>query len=163
MNRRPHASYSLSQTNIRKQKVDRTTKELASLEARLREMEDRLRRNGVATTTTSSRAPIPSFQSPDRPQEQHSTPQKQRPSKAPSSGNMPPTPGASEGEYDIITRADYAWVPLTWTIPLKMAMPNRYPLFFSFHITKPKTTPVSKSTTFIILLLYISKHANTRN
>lgn len=27
---------------------------------------------------------------------------------APSSGNMPPTPGPSEGEYHIVTRGDYA-------------------------------------------------------
>jgi TolA-binding protein len=106
---------------FRKQTVDKNTEELASLEARIREMEDRLRRS-VGTT---QRSPLPQVQTQNINQSQT---QQQQPSsldaptddskarsrpgtarasqQAPSSGNMPPTPGASEGEYYVVTRDD---------------------------------------------------------
>ncbi|KAF5581177.1 Spc7 domain-containing protein [Fusarium pseudoanthophilum] len=109
------------QVHDKKQTVDKNTEELASLEARIREMEDRLRRS-VGTT---QRSPLPQVQTQDTNQSQT---QQQQPSsldaptddskarsrpgtarasqQAPSSGNMPPTPGASEGEYYVVTRDD---------------------------------------------------------
>ncbi|KAF5966093.1 CENP-Q a CENPA-CAD centromere complex subunit domain-containing protein [Fusarium coicis] len=110
------------QVHDKKQTVDKNTEELASLEARIREMEDRLRRS-VGTT---QRSPLPQVQTQNINQSQ--TQQQQQPSsldaptddskarsrpgtarasqQAPSSGNMPPTPGASEGEYYVVTRDD---------------------------------------------------------
>ncbi|KAF9777575.1 hypothetical protein IL306_004373 [Fusarium sp. DS 682] len=111
------------QVHDKKQTVDKNTEELASLEARIREMEDRLRRSGV------QRPALPQFQTQTANQSQSQTQQQQqqpssldapaddskarsRPGtaraaqQAPSSGNMPPTPGASEGEYYVVTRDD---------------------------------------------------------
>ncbi|CAM1509140.1 Fc.00g028790.m01.CDS01 [Cosmosporella sp. VM-42] len=100
----------------KKEKVDRTTKELASLEARLREMEARLHQRGQP-----ARTPLAQFQQDPQNKQQVENEQaakdnndkaRSRPGtartaqQAPSSGNMPPTPGASEGEYYIITHAD---------------------------------------------------------
>lgn len=105
----------------RKQTVDKNTEELASLEARIREMEDRLRRS---VGTTQQRSPLPQVQTQNTNQSQtqqqpssldaptddskaRSRPGTARASQqAPSSGNMPPTPGASEGEYYVVTRDD---------------------------------------------------------
>ncbi|KAH7475808.1 hypothetical protein FOMA001_g10912 [Fusarium oxysporum f. sp. matthiolae] len=106
-----------------KQTVDKNTEELASLEARIREMEDRLRRS--VGGSTQQRSPLPQVQTQTANQSQT---QQQQPSsldaptddskarsrpgtaraaqQAPSSGNMPPTPGASEGEYYVVTRDD---------------------------------------------------------
>ncbi|KAH7237550.1 uncharacterized protein BKA55DRAFT_694038 [Fusarium redolens] len=112
------------QVHDKKQTVDKNTEELASLEARIREMEDRLRRSGGST---QHRSPLPQVQTQTANQSQTQQ-QQQQPSsldaptddskarsrpgtaraaqQAPSSGNMPPTPGASEGEYYVVTRDD---------------------------------------------------------
>ncbi|KAG5760371.1 hypothetical protein H9Q69_003908 [Fusarium xylarioides] len=103
------------QVHDKKQTVDKNTEELASLEARIREMEDRLRRS-VGTT---QRSPLPQVQTQNNNQSQtqqqsssldaptddskaRSRPGTARASQqAPSSGNMPPTPGASEdGDHE---------------------------------------------------------------
>jgi phage shock protein A len=108
-----------SQVDQRKQKVDKGTDELASLEQRIKEMEERLRR----TKNQNSRPGIDSVvgRGADAPskdnaaaindatgkqqQQQDATFVKSENSRpgtaratqqAPSSGNMPPTPGASE-------------------------------------------------------------------
>ncbi|KAF4982503.1 hypothetical protein FZEAL_1896 [Fusarium zealandicum] len=98
----------------KKQTVDKGAEELASIEARIREMEERLRRSAPG----SSRSPLPQAQASKAAEQQLSAPSKDdskarsRPGtaraaqQAPSSGNMPPTPGASEGEYYVITHAD---------------------------------------------------------
>ncbi|KIL89867.1 hypothetical protein FAVG1_06602 [Fusarium avenaceum] len=100
-----------------KQTVDKNAEELAALEARLREMEDRLRRS---TGGALQQSPQPQTQTANQAQQQPSsldTPKddskaRSRPGtarasqQAPSSGNMPPTPGASEGEYYVVTRDD---------------------------------------------------------
>ncbi|KAG5753183.1 hypothetical protein H9Q70_004168 [Fusarium xylarioides] len=103
------------QVHDKKQTVDKNTEELASLEARIREMEDRLRRS-VGTT---QRSPLPQVQTQNNNQSQtqqqsssldaptDSSKARSRPGtarasqQAPSSGNMPPTPGASEdGDHE---------------------------------------------------------------
>ncbi|KAG7410942.1 hypothetical protein Forpe1208_v010439 [Fusarium oxysporum f. sp. rapae] len=113
------------QVHDKKQTVDKNTEELASLEARIREMEDRLRRS---VGSTQQRSPLPQVQTQNTNQSQTQQQQQQQPSsldartddskarsrpgtaraaqQAPSSGNMPPTPGASEGEYYVVTRDD---------------------------------------------------------
>ncbi|KAF5980555.1 spc7 protein [Fusarium bulbicola] len=108
------------QVHDKKQTVDKNTEELASLEARIREMEDRLRRS---VGGTHQRSPLPQVQTQNTNQSQtqqsssldapsddskaRSRPGTARASQqAPSSGNMPPTPGASEGEYYVVTRDD---------------------------------------------------------
>ncbi|KAF5642841.1 CENP-Q a CENPA-CAD centromere complex subunit domain protein [Fusarium sp. NRRL 52700] len=111
------------QVHDKKQTVDKNTEELASLEARIREMEDRLRRS---VGGTQQRSPLPQVQTQNTNQSQSQTQQqpssldtptddskaRSRPGtarasqQAPSSGNMPPTPGASEGEYYVVTRDD---------------------------------------------------------
>lgn len=104
------------QVHDKKQTVDKNTEELASLEARIREMEDRLRRS---VGTTQQRSPLPQVQTQNTNQSQtqqqpssldaptddskaRSRPGTARASQqAPSSGNMPPTPGASEdGDHE---------------------------------------------------------------
>ncbi|KAF5243954.1 hypothetical protein FANTH_7968 [Fusarium anthophilum] len=110
------------QVHDKKQTVDKNTEELASLEARIREMEDRLRRS---VGGTHQRSPLPQVQTQNTNQSQTQQQQsssldapsddskaRSRPGtarasqQAPSSGNMPPTPGASEGEYYVVTRDD---------------------------------------------------------
>ncbi|KAH6969958.1 hypothetical protein DER45DRAFT_608668 [Fusarium avenaceum] len=105
------------QVHAKKQTVDKNAEELAALEARLREMEDRLRRS---TGGALQQSPQPQTQTANQAQQQPSsldTPKddskaRSRPGtarasqQAPSSGNMPPTPGASEGEYYVVTRDD---------------------------------------------------------
>ncbi|KAF4496901.1 CENP-Q, a CENPA-CAD centromere complex subunit domain containing protein [Fusarium agapanthi] len=113
------------QVHDKKQTVDKNTEELASLEARIREMEDRLRRS---VGGTHQRSPLPQVQTQNTNQSQTQQQQQQQSSsldaptddskarsrpgtarasqQAPSSGNMPPTPGASEGEYYVFTRDD---------------------------------------------------------
>ncbi|KAF5553038.1 CENP-Q a CENPA-CAD centromere complex subunit domain-containing protein [Fusarium mexicanum] len=114
------------QVHDKKQTVDKNTEELASLEARIREMEDRLRRS---VGGTHQRSPLPQVQTRNTNQSQSQTQTQQQQSssldapsddskarsrpgtarasqQAPSSGNMPPTPGASEGEYYVVTRDD---------------------------------------------------------
>ncbi|KAK2671921.1 hypothetical protein RAB80_012000 [Fusarium oxysporum f. sp. vasinfectum] len=96
------------QVHDKKQTVDKNTEELASLEARIREMEDRLRRS--VGGSTQQRSPLPQPSSLDAPTDDSKA--RSRPGtaraaqQAPSSGNMPPTPGASEGEYYVVTRDD---------------------------------------------------------
>ncbi|KAM0301003.1 hypothetical protein ACHAPM_006303 [Fusarium culmorum] len=107
------------QVHAKKQTVDKETEELAALEARIREMEDRLRRSTGGTA--QQRSPLPQTQTANQAQAQQpssldapkddskarSRPGTARASQqAPSSGNMPPTPGASEGEYYVVTRDD---------------------------------------------------------
>lgn len=82
-------------------------------------MEDRLRRSTGGAA--QQRSPLPQTQTANQAQAQQpssldapkddskvrSRPGTARASQqAPSSGNMPPTPGASEGEYYVVTRDD---------------------------------------------------------
>lgn len=112
----------------RKQTVDKNTEELASLEARIREMEDRLRRSAPGGSRPSLAQVVNKGAADDDQQQQQQQQHNQnlqaedaskddakarsRPGtaratqQAPSSGNMPPTPGASEGEYYVVTHAD---------------------------------------------------------
>ncbi|UZP42642.1 hypothetical protein NXS19_010458 [Fusarium pseudograminearum] len=108
------------QVHAKKQTVDKETEELAALEARIREMEDRLRRSTGGAA--QQRSPLPQTQTANQAQAQAQA-QAQQPSsldapkddskvrsrpgtarasqQAPSSGNMPPTPGASEdGDHE---------------------------------------------------------------
>lgn len=90
--------------------------ELQSLEAQIKEMEDRLKRS-------QARPPIPNYDQksapstdskalPTRPKGEPAEMEKSRPGSsrtarpAPSSGDMPPTPVASEGEYEVVNQAD---------------------------------------------------------
>lgn len=88
--------------------------ELASLEARLREMEERLKksqRGGRPDLNVTTAQQVPSHPPPPPPSKDDKA--RSRPGtaraaqQAPSAGNMPPTPGGSEGEYHIVTKADY--------------------------------------------------------
>ncbi|KAK7421417.1 hypothetical protein QQZ08_009972 [Neonectria magnoliae] len=105
------------QVSEKKRNVNRNTQELASLEKRLREMEERLKR----PNPSQSRTPLPQVQQQNQPDQQSQSldaaakddqKARSRPGtaratqQAPSAGNMPPTPGASEGEYYIVTHAD---------------------------------------------------------
>jgi Mg-chelatase subunit ChlI len=103
---------------FRKQTVDKETEELAALEARIREMEERLRRSTGGAA--QQRSPLPQTQTANQAQSQNQAQQpssldapkddskvRSRPGtarasqQAPSSGNMPPTPGASEdGDHE---------------------------------------------------------------
>jgi uncharacterized coiled-coil protein SlyX len=104
------------QVHDKKQTVDKNAEELAALEARIREMEDRLRRSAGGS---QSRSPLPQTQTANQAQQPSSLDAPKDDSKArsrpgtarasqqaPSSGNMPPTPGASEGEYYVVTGDD---------------------------------------------------------
>lgn len=101
----------------RKHTVTLQATELESLEARIREMESRLQQS----KQSPSRGPIPDYDqnnrnqensAPTGQQEEHAEKTKSRPGSsmtarpAPSSGNMPPTPVASEGEYEVVDRGD---------------------------------------------------------
>lgn len=101
----------------RKHTVTLRNTELEALEARIREMEDRLKRS----QGTPSRPPIPNYDQNSRnPAQENGTSQHEEPADkaksrpgssmtarpAPGSGNMPPTPVASEGEYDVVDRDD---------------------------------------------------------
>ncbi|OAA63206.1 hypothetical protein ISF_05082 [Cordyceps fumosorosea ARSEF 2679] len=94
--------------DTRRAKVNRNTMELASLEARLREMEERLKQSqrvrpdlAVNTSDVSKQPPShPPPPPPTKDDKARSRPGTARtPQHAPSAGNMPPTPGGSEGEY----------------------------------------------------------------
>jgi uncharacterized coiled-coil protein SlyX len=99
------------QVHDKKQTVDKNAEELAALEARIREMEDRLRRSAGGS---QSRSPLPQTQTANQAQQPSSLDAPKDDSKArsrpgtarasqqaPSSGNMPPTPGASEdGDHE---------------------------------------------------------------
>ncbi|KAG6041954.1 hypothetical protein E4U41_000069 [Claviceps citrina] len=85
--------------NQRREMVGKTTQELAELEARIREMEERLNRNkGVPHSAGHPQAPnVPPPPPPTKDESNKSRPGTARASRqAPSSGNMPPTPGPSE-------------------------------------------------------------------
>ncbi|PHH72343.1 hypothetical protein CDD82_6028 [Ophiocordyceps australis] len=99
------------QVDKRRQNLGKNNEELASIEARLREMEERLSRSqhsrpGASGTEgpTSSlsgqrRADVPAAEFSVQEGKSRSRPGTARPAKhAPSSGKMPPTPGASEGD-----------------------------------------------------------------
>ncbi|RDA87930.1 hypothetical protein CP532_1693 [Ophiocordyceps camponoti-leonardi (nom. inval.)] len=91
----------------RRQNVGKNNEELASIEARIREMEDRLRQSQQSRsslqpskTSTATTTTTPQKKSdPQPPQSSHNKPWS-RPGTArphgPGSGHMPPTPGASE-------------------------------------------------------------------
>jgi ATP phosphoribosyltransferase regulatory subunit HisZ len=101
-----------NQVDQRRQNVGKTTQELASLEARIREMEERLKGNSGASSgrpavtqdafrpvnNASSQSQQDGGATADAVADKHSS----RPGtaravqQAPSSGIMPPTPGASE-------------------------------------------------------------------
>ncbi|EGR48747.1 hypothetical protein MKX07_000136 [Trichoderma sp. CBMAI-0711] len=100
--------------DTRKYNVAKTNEELATLEARLREMEQRL--NAVlpadaqkqpADDSTPKQEASSLSAAPTDDSKSRSRPGTARPTQqAPGSGDMPPTPGASEGEYYVVTRAD---------------------------------------------------------
>jgi chromosome segregation ATPase len=84
------------EVDTRKQKVSREAQELASLEARLKEMEERLKRSGPSRpaiqTDKNQTAEVP----PAVPAKGSRPGTARQAQQAPSSGNMPPTPGGSE-------------------------------------------------------------------
>ena len=95
--------------------------ELLALEAQIKEMEDRLKRSqGQGQGQGQGRGAIPNYDAkpaenktlPTRQKDESAEMAKSRPGSsrtarpAPSSGDMPPTPVASEGEYDVVDRAD---------------------------------------------------------
>lgn len=115
----------------RKHQVLQSSDELASLEARLKEMEARLKKSqqahnrmSMSHISTGAAGGSAGYARPGPPQHDAPPPPppkdddaasakaRSRPGtaratqQAPSSGNMPPTPGASEGEYYLVTKAD---------------------------------------------------------
>jgi hypothetical protein len=99
--------------------IGKNTQELASLEERLREMEQRLNAVGITAPSSDDTAEQHSPSSTPKPEasslsappaddaKARSRPGTAQPiQQAPSSGDMPPTPGASEGEYYVVTRED---------------------------------------------------------
>lgn len=97
-----------------KQTVQTQTSELESLEKRIKEMEARLQRGGVPSSSSHARTPLNIPQQTDAPRPPSKDEQlqqlqdkarsrpgtaRQNQHAAPSSANMPPTPTASEGEY----------------------------------------------------------------
>lgn len=81
----------------RKQEVDKKTSELEALEARLREMEERLKSQYPAAAAVGNQAQPSQLQA----QQNKSRPGTARQSQqAPGSGAMPPTPIGSEGELE---------------------------------------------------------------
>ncbi|KAK3396732.1 hypothetical protein B0T20DRAFT_357075 [Sordaria brevicollis] len=81
--------------DTRKQEVDKKTSELEALEARLREMEERLKSQYPAAAQAQQPSQL------QTPQQSKSRPGSARQSQqAPGSGAMPPTPIGSEGELD---------------------------------------------------------------
>ncbi|KAL7922002.1 hypothetical protein ACQKWADRAFT_313502 [Trichoderma austrokoningii] len=108
--------------DTRSYNIGKNTEELASLEERLREMEKRLNAAGITAPTTTgddaseqqhspSSTPKPEASSLSAPPaddaKSRSRPGTAQPTQqAPGSGDMPPTPGASEGEYYVVTRED---------------------------------------------------------
>ncbi|KAL6696053.1 hypothetical protein J3F84DRAFT_348300 [Trichoderma pleuroticola] len=98
--------------DTRKYNINKNTEELSTLEARLREMEQRLNA-ALPTDDKEPEASTPKQEAsslsaaPTDDSKSRSRPGTARPAQqAPSSGDMPPTPGASEGEYYVVTRAD---------------------------------------------------------
>ncbi|ATY66137.1 hypothetical protein A9K55_002033 [Cordyceps militaris] len=104
------------EVDSRRAKVNRNTMELASLEARLREMEERLKQNQrmrpdleVKTSDMSKQAPThPPPPPPSKDDKARSRPGSARaPQQAPSAGNMPPTPGGSEVQRPFLPTCIY--------------------------------------------------------
>ncbi|WQF82013.1 hypothetical protein CDEST_07027 [Colletotrichum destructivum] len=96
----------------RKQNVQSQTSELEALERRIREMEERLKNNAVnkqtstnEPATTGVAAPTLSKEAQEMARSRPGTARQNQP-HAPSSANMPPTPTASEGEYDFVGKDD---------------------------------------------------------
>ncbi|KAM0512735.1 hypothetical protein ACHAPE_008615 [Trichoderma viride] len=105
--------------DTRNYNIGKNTQELASLEERLREMEQRLNAAGITAPSSDDTAEQHSPSSTPKPEasslsappaddaKARSRPGTAQPiQQAPSSGDMPPTPGASEGEYYVVTRED---------------------------------------------------------
>ncbi|GFP52112.1 hypothetical protein ACSS6W_003887 [Trichoderma asperelloides] len=105
--------------DTRSYNIGKNNEELASLEERLREMEKRLNAAGITSPATDDKAEQHSPSSTPKPEasslsappaddsKSRSRPGTAQPTQqAPSSGDMPPTPGASEGEYYVVTRED---------------------------------------------------------
>ncbi|KHN99175.1 uncharacterized protein MAM_02873 [Metarhizium album ARSEF 1941] len=95
------------QVSQRRETVGKNNQELADLEARIREMEDRLNRNQGAKPARPSQqsSNIAPTSAPSRDENKSRPGTARAPKQAPSSGNMPPTPGASEGDYRLVARA----------------------------------------------------------
>ncbi|KZL66863.1 hypothetical protein CT0861_08324 [Colletotrichum tofieldiae] len=96
----------------RKQNVQSQTSELEALERRIREMEERLKSNGVSKQTSTNQpaaagaaAPALSKEAQEKARSRPGTARQNQP-HAPSSANMPPTPTASEGEYEFVGKDD---------------------------------------------------------
>lgn len=123
----------------RQQNISKGNEELASIEARLKEMEERLRGNSKPRPElTQLNLPVRDKQAPEVPAKDdkaRSRPGTARAAQpAPSSGNMPPTPGASEGEYYIITHVDLDDTP-RWPGLLLNKMVTANNFFFGFKST----------------------------
>ncbi|TEA21047.1 hypothetical protein C8034_v007513 [Colletotrichum sidae] len=91
-----------------KQNVQSQTDELEALERRLREMEERLKRNGTGTSVEKQAdrqgvadASAALKEAQEKARSRPGTARQNQP-HAPSSANMPPTPTASEGEYELV-------------------------------------------------------------
>ncbi|KDN69263.1 hypothetical protein CSUB01_05207 [Colletotrichum sublineola] len=96
----------------RKQIVQSQTSELEALERRIREMEERLKSNGRSIQTSSDQSapaeaatPALSKEAQEKARSRPGTARQNQP-HAPSSANMPPTPTASEGEYEFVGKDD---------------------------------------------------------
>ncbi|KIE02608.1 hypothetical protein MAJ_01642, partial [Metarhizium majus ARSEF 297] len=95
------------QVSERRETVGKNNQELADLEARIREMEERLRRNkGGNPAQRSQQSASVAPPAPSKGENKPRPGTTRAPQQALSSGNMPPTPGASEGDYYLVTRAD---------------------------------------------------------
>ncbi|EQB51385.1 hypothetical protein GCG54_00003319 [Colletotrichum gloeosporioides] len=93
----------------RKQTVQTQTNELEALERRIREMEERLKSNGPAQKPAERQAAHDAVAALSKEAEKvRSRPgtARQNQPHAPSSANMPPTPTASEGEYEFVGKND---------------------------------------------------------
>ncbi|KXH51570.1 hypothetical protein CSAL01_03386 [Colletotrichum salicis] len=96
----------------RKQNVQSQTSELEALERRIREMEERLKSNNAnkqaaaqPVAAAGAAAPALSKEAQEKARSRPGTARQNQP-HAPSSANMPPTPTASEGEYEFVGKDD---------------------------------------------------------
>ncbi|KAI1855199.1 hypothetical protein JX266_000064 [Neoarthrinium moseri] len=113
--------------NKKKQEVTTQTSELEALERRIREMEERLKRGGQAPgaatgsspraqrsplgdTFSQQQAPATGTQKelPQRPSRPGTAKAQQQSQQQMHGGAMPPTPTASEGEYELVPEPHYA-------------------------------------------------------
>ncbi|KAF9878917.1 hypothetical protein CkaCkLH20_03817 [Colletotrichum karsti] len=93
----------------RKQTVQTQTSELEALERRIREMEERLKSNNTNQKPADRQATKDAVAALSKEAEMvRSRPgtARQNQPHAPSSANMPPTPTASEGEYEFVGKDD---------------------------------------------------------